>query len=325
MGTGLSVFVEGPDFTLLYDAGSNDDLAVGSGNRVLAYLKAAAPTLTRLDHVLLSHPHRDHVELMADVVAAYDVGAVWDAGVVNDICGYRRLLEAIAKKPTIDYHTAAFEKGDHVVAVEPCEKGGAPSLSLHHGDPIAAPSTIPLGRSAQLTVLHADGKRHSGDFNRNSLVVRLDLGDVRVLLMGDAEAGERADPKAPPHKSSVEGQLLACCRAELRADLLVVGHHGSKTSSRDAFLDAVQPRYAVISSGPTHYDKVVLPDAEIVTSLEKRARLYRTTLHDAACGQSVSKIGPRHDGQPGGATTSRSPSPAARSSPATGPEVQSGR
>lgn len=39
VGTGLATFVEGPDFTLVYDGGSNDDLALGSRNRFLAHLR----------------------------------------------------------------------------------------------------------------------------------------------------------------------------------------------------------------------------------------------------------------------------------------------
>jgi beta-lactamase superfamily II metal-dependent hydrolase len=89
VGTGLSVFVRGSDFSLLYDAGSYDDLARGPANRVVAFLKAAEPDLTTIDHVILSHPHRDHVELLADVIAAYEIRNVWDSGVVNPVCGYR--------------------------------------------------------------------------------------------------------------------------------------------------------------------------------------------------------------------------------------------
>src|SRR3954451_21324541 len=42
VGTGLGVFVEGPDFRLIYDAGSNDDTAIGERNRFVAYLHAVA-------------------------------------------------------------------------------------------------------------------------------------------------------------------------------------------------------------------------------------------------------------------------------------------
>src|SRR4029079_12290434 len=84
VGTGLGVLVRGPDFTLVYDGGSNDDLARGQGNRMLAYIKAVAPTHTTIDELVLSHPHRDHVELLPDLFAAYHVGHVWDSGRVND-------------------------------------------------------------------------------------------------------------------------------------------------------------------------------------------------------------------------------------------------
>ena len=89
-----------------------------------------------------------------------------------------------------------------------------------------------------MTFLHADGSKHSS-FNENSLVLRLDLGTSKILLMGDAQASGRANPNTPPGAQSLEGILLACCSSELRADVLIVGHHGSKTSSRVKFLNAV--------------------------------------------------------------------------------------
>src|SRR3546814_3981510 len=73
----------------------------------------------------------------------------------------------------------------------------------------------------------------------NSVVVRLDLGSRRILLAGDAEGGERKPPSEPPESGSVEAKLIACCAADLKSDVLIVGHHGSLTSSRRAFLDAV--------------------------------------------------------------------------------------
>lgn len=45
VGTGLSVLIRGADFTVLYDAGSNDDLARGDNNRTIAYLKTLQPPL----------------------------------------------------------------------------------------------------------------------------------------------------------------------------------------------------------------------------------------------------------------------------------------
>jgi competence protein ComEC len=72
--------------------------------------------------------------------------------------------------------------------------------------------------------------------NDNSLVVRMTYGRRSLLFVGDAEAEEERD-------------LLALGAARLHADVLKVGHHGSRTSSSAAFIAAVSPRDAVISAG----------------------------------------------------------------------------
>ena len=299
VGTGLGVFVEGPDFTLVYDAGSNDDLALGVRNRFVAYLRAARPNLTTIDAVVLSHPHRDHVELLPDVLAAYRVKSVWDSGAVNPICAYRRFVEAVRGAPGLVYHSARLPAGAHAIDFPKNECGAATSIALFHGEQIVAPMTVRLGERATMTILHADGAHHES-FNDNSTVAMLDLGGVRVLLMGDAEAGGRERPTSAPTRGSVEGKLLACCRAALDADVLVVGHHGSKSSSRKALLDAVTPTISVISSGPTRYATVTLPDAVIVDELARYGEVLRTDRDDDACGRNAHKIGPDADGRPGG-------------------------
>ena len=71
--------------------------------------------------------------------------------------------------------------------------------------------------------------------NDNSFVLRLTWGHRSALLVGDAEHEE-------------ERELMALARS-LHADFLKVGHHGSRTSTSPAFLAAVRPSYAAISSG----------------------------------------------------------------------------
>jgi competence protein ComEC len=70
--------------------------------------------------------------------------------------------------------------------------------------------------------------------NDDSIVVRLNYGSVSMLLAGDIER-------------AAEDQIVRS--ADLRADILKVPHHGSISSSTEAFIDAVRPRYAVISVG----------------------------------------------------------------------------
>lgn len=75
------------------------------------------------------------------------------------------------------------------------------------------------------------------DANETSVVLRVQYKAVAFILTGDAEAAE-------------ESWILANTPPELlRADVLKLGHHGSKTSSSSAFLDAVQPRVGVVSVG----------------------------------------------------------------------------
>lgn len=169
----------------------------------------------------------------------------------------------------------------------------------------AAP--VALGAGATMTFLYRDPGNYS-DPNGNSVVVRLDLGSKRILLAGDAEGGERESPTEAPKANSIEAKLVACCRSDLKADVLVVGHHGSLTSSRTAFLDAVSASVYAVSSGPYPYKRVRLPDVEIISELERRGSVLRTDREDLfridkeplSCEFRQKKIGPDADETPGG-------------------------
>jgi competence protein ComEC len=302
VGTGLAVLVRGPDFTLLYDAGSNDDKAHGANNRVLAYLKLVVPTLQAIDHIILSHPHTDHAELMGDLFAAYQVRSVWDSGRLHDICGYRYFLTAIRDEPGVQYHNALQDGGtrDYAFAAKRCDTPlPAETVRVALASRMTTDAPIPLGQQATMTILYADGAKHPSP-NENSVVVRLNLGTTKVLFTGDAEAGGRKPPADAPLPTSIEGTLLACCASDLAADILIVGHHGSKTSSRKAFLDAVSAKIFVVSSGPTKYSSVTLPDEEIITELGARGQVFRTDVDDQACATNPRKVGADNDGKPGG-------------------------
>jgi competence protein ComEC len=76
----------------------------------------------------------------------------------------------------------------------------------------------------------------SSDINNNSVVLRVEFGRTAMLLTGDAQ-------------SEAETRLLSHGGADVRADILKVGHHGSAYSSTPEFLAAVRPRIAIISCG----------------------------------------------------------------------------
>ncbi len=288
VGTGLAILVRGADFALLYDAGTNDKEE--RPLRIAAYLAATlgasgddlcvekggpAPTgRVALDHVVLSHPHLDHASMLDLVVHCYDVKNFWDSGRVNDTVFYRELLGAIGKSTAL-YHTAADVATNHEVEVK-----GA-SIKIPKWERFSEGDRVKLGEGASFTILHAEGKKLE-DPNQNSVVIAVDLGGVRLLLVGDAESGPRKNPDAPV--GDVEEFLIDQHAKDIRADILQVGHHGSKTSSRSKFLEAVKPTLALVSSGPKMYGKVTLPDREVLDALSAvGAKVLRTDERDGNC------------------------------------------
>lgn len=298
VGTGLALFLEGEDFTLVYDGGSNDDRSTGARNRMWAYLRAVRPDLQVIDYLILSHPHRDHVELLPDLFDAYEVRTVWDSGAINQTCGYRAFLEKVRDEDGVAYHNALVDNGTHRVRFNAGCGQSAGTIEIAAGSRIDG-EPVTLGVEARLKFLYIDGAPHS-DPNENSLVVRLDLGASRILLMGDAEAGGRELPSVAPAPGTIEANLLDCCGSDLAADVLVVGHHGSMTSSRELFLDAVGADDFIISSGPFPYAGVRLPDEEVETELRSRGALWSTTHEDSACRVNPAKIGRDADNRTGG-------------------------
>jgi competence protein ComEC len=116
---------------------------------------------------------------------------------------------------------------------------------------------------ARLDVL-APCPTYSSDFgpNNNSFVLRIAYGARALLLVGDAEKEE-------------EAALLASVPDRLRADVLKVGHHGSRTSSTPDFLAAVAAREAIVSSGSRN--RFGHPAPTTLAALELAgARVWRT-------------------------------------------------
>jgi competence protein ComEC len=86
-------------------------------------------------------------------------------------------------------------------------------------------------------VLHPQAQHYEAAAKSNAMscVLRISNGAQTLLLTGDIEQRQ-------------EAQLLAA-GAPLKSDVLLVPHHGSKTSSSAAFLDAVAPEIALVQAG----------------------------------------------------------------------------
>jgi|SRR5690625_8941 len=113
-----------------------------------------------------------------------------------------------------------------------------------------------------VTVLHP--QTLTGGLNEDSLSVHFQYGDTAFLFTGDAYIEQ-------------EEQMIASS-ANIEADFLQLGHHGSKTSTGQAFLDAVDPTYAIYSAGAGN--SYGHPNQEVLDRLQaKNITIYGTDVH----------------------------------------------
>lgn len=110
-------------------------------------------------------------------------------------------------------------------------------------------------------VFHPDRADYE-NINDNSIILRVAYGKISFLFTGDAE-------------EDAEAVALGKFRSELKSDILKVGHHGSRTSSKPEFLDAVRPKFALISCG--YGNSFRHPRQETLDNLESvGAKIMRT-------------------------------------------------
>jgi competence protein ComEC len=205
VGQGDALLVVAPTGAVaMIDGGSDPDLAMRRLGEVLPFWQR------RIDLLVLTHPHEDHVAGLLPALERYDVGAVLEAGIAYDNPSYPRFRQLAAAEP------------------------GAMVRLARAGD------AYQLDAGTRLTVLYpsetdAAAPLPEGDINNASVVLLLEHGGFRALLTGDAEA--------PVERALVSRGLIG------PVDLLKVGHHGSDSSSTPGLLAAAQPRVALISAG----------------------------------------------------------------------------
>lgn len=107
----------------------------------------------------------------------------------------------------------------------------------------------------------SDASYQESNINNYSTVLKISYGQNSIIMTGDAE-------------NKIEKQILQTCE-DVKATILKVGHHGSKTATTQEFLDAIKPKYALISCGVNN--KFNHPNQEVLERLDKQnIRIFRT-------------------------------------------------
>jgi len=194
VGQGDSEFIELPDGkTMLIDAGESK-----YGDTIVNYIKALG--YKKIDYLVATHPHADHVGGMTKVVQSFSIGSVYMPNAVTTTQTYSDLLTAI-KSAGLTIKAA---------------KAG---VNMFNSNGLTADIIAPVGTSYD-------------DLNNYSAVIKLTYKNNSFLFMGDAEELSERE-----------------ITASVKADVLKIGHHGSNSSTGQAFLSKVAPKYAVISVG----------------------------------------------------------------------------
>ena len=230
------------DATLIQYKGKNMLIDTGDVDSRDALVKQLKDKKVKtLDVVLITHPHGDHLGGMAALFKAFQIKQIYDNGQAANTAMYKNYLKNIKTK-NIAYK--ALKKGDTITL----------------GDDV---KFAVLSPGKPFTKENTQGVSESGLTNDNSIVCKMTYGAFSIMFTGDAQ-------------KEVEEQLLKNYKgAELQANVLKVGHHGSKTSSSPAFVAAVKPADATISCGVNNQYK--FPHKPTLDTLKKyHVNVYRT-------------------------------------------------
>lgn len=194
-GQADSILIQSPNgANMLIDAGETKE------NAVLNYLNGCG--IKKLDVVVATHPHEDHISEMSKVIENFDIGEFYMPKKQHTSKSFEKMIDALSAKKISPKEAKAGE-------------------------------TINFDNDVKCSMV-APCKNDYDNLNNWSAVVKLTYGGTSFIFMGDAEALSE--------KEIIESG------ADIKADVLKVGHHGSHSSTSVEFIEKVSPKFAVISA-----------------------------------------------------------------------------
>jgi competence protein ComEC len=238
VGQGESCVIEGPNGAVLIDGGTSFNEGRGDVGRgvIVPYLQSRG--ISRLRAIILTHPDADHCNGLLQVLREIPVDEFLDGGA------------AALQNAPVEVQVAAT---DYQRLLSECNQRNILQTVPRPGQ------SLNLGDGATLTVLAPNGPA-LGSENDNGTVVRLAHKNVSMLFTADIEdLGEQ--------------RLLA--QNDVRCTVLKLAHHGSASSTSEAFLRAAAPTYTVLSCG--RYNSYGHPSPLVLGRLAShRVQVFRT-------------------------------------------------
>lgn len=211
----------------------------------IAYVTDAldAMGVTKIDYLVASHPHIDHVGGFAPLMDRYEVGAVYTSPLAYTSSSYyRAYMDAIEKKGirhVIVQDGDTFDFGDSVV--------------------------VNVYNPTEEALLKPEDQKNKTEFiNNQSLALKFTFGDSTVMLAGDLYVGG-------------EKAVVARWGEALDCDVMKANHHGANTSSSKAWRDAVSPQITFITSDAIEDVSIAKK------YIKNGQKMYHTLLDGAMC------------------------------------------